>query len=173
MDSCWWLSLLVFLVLNYGMTMTMGSDLGMRDYGMDGFCLWHAEHYYLAALQRWKKNCFVPSRPLLGDGKWWKNCVLIHFLGSNGSKNMCLMCSVFKGPNIWRWSPFVDFLPGLLRGEKQTCARCVIVSRAQPLGDDHLFSERWPSANVACLTLMMRPTSKTRGDKVPKRKFGF
>ena len=122
---------------------------------------------------RGEKKCFVPSRPLLGDGKWWKNCVLIHFLDSNGSKNMCLMCSVFKGPNIWRWSPFVDFLPGLLRGEKQTCARCVIVSRAQPLGDDHLFSERWPSANVACLTLMMRPTSKTRWDKVPKRKFGF
>jgi hypothetical protein len=29
------------------------------------------------------------------------------------------MCSVFKGPNIWRWSPFVDFLPGLLRGENK------------------------------------------------------
>lgn len=155
-----------------------------NDYD-DGFWPWHAWLWYgwvlpLTCRALWpcsttevKKNCFVPSRPLLGDGKWWKNCVLIHFLGSNGSKNMCLMCSVFKGPNIWRWSPFVDFLPGLLRGEKQTCARCVIVSRAQPLGDDHLFSERWPSANVACLTLMMRPTSKTRWDKVPKRKFGF
>ena len=103
-----------------------------NDYD-DGFWPWHAWLWYgwvlpLTCRALWpcsttevkKKKCFVPSRPLLGDGKWWKNCVLIHFLGSNGSKNMCLMCSVFKGPNIWRWSPFVDFLPGLLRGEKQT-----------------------------------------------------
>ena len=123
MDSCWWLSLLVFLVLNYGMTMTMGSDLGMRDYGMDGFCLWHAEHYDLAALQRWKKNCFVPSRPLLGDGKWWKNCVLIHFLGSNGKQKHVFDVFCFQGSKHLEMIPFCWFFAGASeRGKTNMCS---------------------------------------------------